>query len=151
MHETHRIPTEMYELRGPASGKIFRLPTVSSADTISATKYSSTTTPNADSETSSYATQISRNSISCSQDPCTSTLTTVNLGPGDISERPANPQPLSSVADTIKSPLALFDYQKLYVHLRSLITQLQESEDPITKLVAIIDTVIACLSTSNHP
>jgi hypothetical protein len=32
----------------------------------------------------------STNSISCSQDLCTSALRTLNLGPADISERPAD-------------------------------------------------------------
>ena len=67
-----------------------------------------------------------------------------------------NPQPKiieppNSVADTIKSLLALFDYQKLYVQLRTLITQLQESQDPITKLVAVVETIINCFSTTKHP
>jgi hypothetical protein len=67
------------------------------------------------------------------------------------SAKPTTAQPLSSVADTIKALLALFDYQKLCVQLRSLLIQLQESTDPITKLVAIIDTIITCFSTSSHP
>jgi hypothetical protein len=67
------------------------------------------------------------------------------------SAQPTTAQPLSSVADTIKSLLALFDYQKLCVQLRSLVIQLQESMGPITKFVAIIDTIIACFSTPNHP
>jgi hypothetical protein len=67
------------------------------------------------------------------------------------SAQPTTTQPPSLVADTIKSLLALFDYQKLYVKLRSLLIQLQEANDPITKLVAVIDTIVTCFSTSNHP
>ena len=142
----------MYQLRGPSSGKFFRVPTVSPTDTISATKYPSTTTPNAERKTSSHGIQLSTNSIPCSQDHYTSALTTVNLGQvTSRSTQPTTVQPLNSVADTIKSLLALFDYQKLYVQLRSLIIQLQDAKDPITKLVAIIDTIIACFSSSNHP
>jgi hypothetical protein len=47
------------------------------------------------------------------------------------STQPTTAQPASTVADTIKSLLALFDYQKLCVQLRSLVIQLQESKDPI--------------------
>ena len=60
-------------------------------------------------------------------------------------------QPPNSVADTIKSLLELFDYQKLYVQLRTLITQLQESQDSITKLVAVVETIINCFFTTKHP
>jgi hypothetical protein len=67
------------------------------------------------------------------------------------SAQPTTTQPLSSVAGTIKSFLALFGYQKLYVQLRSLLIQLQESNDPITKLVAMIDTIITCFYTTNDP
>jgi hypothetical protein len=65
--------------------------------------------------------------------------------------QPTTAQPLSSVADNIKPLLALFDYQKLYVQLRSLIIQLQDAKDPITKPVAIIDAFFASLSSPNHP
>jgi hypothetical protein len=65
--------------------------------------------------------------------------------------QPQTAQPISSMADTIKYLLALFDYQKLCIQLRLLVTQLQTSTDPITKLVAIIDTFVTCFSTSNHP
>jgi hypothetical protein len=57
-------------------------------------------------------------------------------------------QPLSSTLDSIKSILAMFDFRKLCNQLRSLALQIQESNDPITKLVAVIDTVLGCFSTS---
>jgi hypothetical protein len=59
-----------------------------------------------------------------------------------------NQQPLSSVLDSIKSIFSMFTFHKLCTQLRSLALQLQETSDPITKLVAIIDTVVGCLSPS---
>ena len=59
-----------------------------------------------------------------------------------------NQQPFSSVLDSIKSIMAMFDLPKLCTQLRSLAFTLQDSGDPITKLTAVIDTVISCLSTS---
>jgi hypothetical protein len=64
------------------------------------------------------------------------------------SAQPATTQPPSSVADTI---FLLYSTIKNYVQLRSLLIQLQEANDPITKLVAVIDTIVTCFSTSNHP
>ena len=139
-------------LRRPSSGKFFRLPTVFSTDTISTTKYSSSTTRNAERETSSHSIQLSTNSTSAlkpSALPLSQQSTWAQVT--SRSAQPTTARPLSSVADTIKSLLVLFDYQKLYVQLRSLLIQLQEPTDPITKLVAIIDTIITCFSTSNHP
>ena len=60
----------------------------------------------------------------------------------------SNTQSLSSTIDSIKSILTMFDFHKLSTLLRSLTLQLQESNDPITKIVAIVDTVLACLSSS---
>jgi hypothetical protein len=59
-----------------------------------------------------------------------------------------NNQPLSSTFDSIKSILTIVDFHKLRTLLRSLALQFQESNDPITKFVAIIDTVVGCLSSS---
>ena len=58
-----------------------------------------------------------------------------------------NQQPLRSVFDSIKAILSMSDFHKLCTQLRSLALQLQETSDPITKLVAIIDTVVSCLSS----
>ena len=58
-----------------------------------------------------------------------------------------NQLPLSSVLDSIKSILTMFNFHKLCTQLRSL-AQLQETSDPITKLVAVIDVVVGCLSPS---
>jgi len=56
---------------------------------------------------------------------------------------------LLSVLDSIKSIFAMFDFHKLCTQLlRSLALQLQESNDPVTKLVAVIDTVVGCFSPS---
>jgi hypothetical protein len=54
----------------------------------------------------------------------------------------------STTLDSVKSILAMFDLHKLGVQLRSLALILRQSTDPITKLVAVIDTVIGCLSSS---
>jgi len=59
-----------------------------------------------------------------------------------------NQQPFSSALDSMKSILTMFDLSKLCVQLRSLALHLQETNDPIAKLVAVIDAVIGCLSTS---
>ena len=60
----------------------------------------------------------------------------------------SNQQPLSSTFDSIKSILSMFNFHKLSTQLRSIALQLQESKDPITKIVAIMDTVVGCLSSS---
>jgi len=49
-----------------------------------------TTSLNTGRETSSHAIQLSTNSIPCSQDSYASALTTVNLGPGNISGHPTD-------------------------------------------------------------
>ena len=59
-----------------------------------------------------------------------------------------NHQPFSSVLESIKPIMAMFNLPKLCIQLRSLAFTLQASGDPITKLVAVIDTVVGCLSTS---
>jgi hypothetical protein len=41
----------------------------------------------------------------------------------------------------------MFDFPKLFTELRSLALQLHESNDPIAKLVAVIDMVIGCFSS----
>ena len=42
----------------------------------------------------------------------------------------------------------MFDLRKLCVQIRSLVLQLQETNDPIAKLAAVIDMIIGCLSAS---
>jgi hypothetical protein len=42
----------------------------------------------------------------------------------------------------------MFDVHKLCNQLKSLASQLQETNDPISKLVMIVDSVISCLSPS---
>jgi len=64
------------------------------------------------------------------------------------SPKTTNQQPLSSTVDSIKAILNMFDFHKLSTLLRSLTLQLQEANDPVAKLVAIIDTVVAYLSSS---
>jgi len=44
--------------------------------------------------------------------------------------------------------MAMFNLQKLSTQMRLLATKLQETDDPITKLVAVIDAVVDCFSTS---
>jgi hypothetical protein len=44
--------------------------------------------------------------------------------------------------------MAMFNLQKLSTQMRLLATKLQEMDDPITKLVAVIDAVVDCFSTS---
>jgi len=61
----------------------------------------------------------------------------------------ANQQPPSSTIDSIKSILTMFDFHKLSTSLRSLALQLQTTNNPIIKIVAIVDTVLACLSSSS--
>jgi hypothetical protein len=42
----------------------------------------------------------------------------------------------------------MFNLQKLYTQMHLLAIKLQEIDDPSTKLLAVIDTVVDCLSTS---
>jgi hypothetical protein len=44
--------------------------------------------------------------------------------------------------------MAMFKLQKLSTQMRLLATKLQEMDDPITNLVAVIDAVVDCFSTS---
>jgi hypothetical protein len=53
-----------------------------------------------------------------------------------------------SIIDSIKCILSMFDVHKLRTQFKSLALQLQEANDPISRLVTIIDTVINCLSPS---
>jgi hypothetical protein len=59
-----------------------------------------------------------------------------------------NQQLLSSVFDSKKLIFNMFNFHILCTQLRSLALQLQETSDPITKLVTVIDTVVGCLSPS---
>jgi len=43
--------------------------------------------------------------------------------------------------------MAMFNFQQLSIQMRHLARKLQETEDPITKLVAVIDTVVNCFAT----
>jgi len=53
-------------------------------------------------------------------------------------------QPMSSVIESIQDIMAMFNFQQLSTQMRHLARKLQETEDPITKLVAVIDTVVNC-------
>jgi len=44
--------------------------------------------------------------------------------------------------------MAMFNLQKLSTQMRVLAIKLQETDDLITKLVALIDVVVDCFSTS---
>jgi hypothetical protein len=57
----------------------------------------------------------------------------------------------TSITDSIKSILSLFDFPKLVTQLRTLTTQLQQTSDPISKLVVIIDTFVSCLAPTGSP
>jgi len=57
-------------------------------------------------------------------------------------------QPISSVFKSIRAIMAMFNLQKLSTQMRLLATKLQETDDPVTKLVAVIDAVVDCFSTS---
>ena len=58
-------------------------------------------------------------------------------------------QRISSVIESIgdTSIMAMFNFQQLSTQMRHLARKLQETEDPITKLVAVIDTVVNCFAT----
>ena len=64
------------------------------------------------------------------------------------SSTPRKSQSYSSTFDTLKSILAMFDLNKLSTQLCALAQQLREANDPITKIVAVIDTIVNCLSQS---
>jgi len=57
-------------------------------------------------------------------------------------------QPISSAFESIRAIMAMFNLQKLSTQMRLLATKLQEADDLITKLVAVIDAVVDCFSTS---
>jgi len=56
-------------------------------------------------------------------------------------------QPISSVIESIRDIMAMFNFQQLSTQMRHLARKLKETEDPITKLVAVIDTVVNCYAT----
>ena len=56
--------------------------------------------------------------------------------------------PLGAIIDSIKSILSMFDAHKLCTQLRSLAHHLQETSDPISKLVMIAKTLFSCFSSS---
>ena len=61
---------------------------------------------------------------------------------------PMDPQCLSSVLETVKSILALFDIQKLCQTLRSLVLQLQMATNPLSKIMVVLDAVVTCFLSS---
>jgi hypothetical protein len=56
-------------------------------------------------------------------------------------------QPNSSVIESIRDKMAIFNFQQISTQMRHLASKLQETDDPINKLVAVIDTVVNCLAT----
>ena len=67
-----------------------------------------------------------------------------------VASRPAADQtlqPVSSVIESIRDIVAMFNFQHISAQMRHLARKLQETEDPINKLVAVIDTVVNGLAT----
>jgi hypothetical protein len=56
-------------------------------------------------------------------------------------------QPISSVIESIRDIMAMFNFQTISTQMRHLARKLQETNDPINKLVVVIDTVVNCLAT----
>ena len=56
-------------------------------------------------------------------------------------------QPISSVFESLRTIMNMFILQHLCTQIRLLAVKLQETNDPIAKLVAVIDTVVDCFST----
>jgi hypothetical protein len=57
-------------------------------------------------------------------------------------------QSTSSVIESIREIIALFNFQQISTQMRHLAIKLQETGDPINKLVAVIDMVVNCLATA---
>ena len=62
---------------------------------------------------------------------------------------PANStqQPISSVFESLRTIMNMFNLQHLCTQMRLLAVKLQETNDPIAKLVMVIDKVVDCFST----
>jgi hypothetical protein len=43
--------------------------------------------------------------------------------------------------------MAMFNFQQLSTQMRQLASKLQETDDPITKLITVTDTVVNCFAT----
>ena len=56
-------------------------------------------------------------------------------------------QPISSTFESLRTIINMFNLQHLCSQMRLLATKLQETKDPIAKLVLVIDTVVECFST----
>ena len=56
-------------------------------------------------------------------------------------------QPISSVIESIRAIMAMFNFQQLSTQMRQLASKLQETDDPITKLITVTDTVVNCFAT----
>jgi len=56
-------------------------------------------------------------------------------------------QPISSVIESIRAIMAMFNFQQLSIQMCQLACKLQETDDPITKLLTVIDTVVNCFAT----
>jgi len=55
-------------------------------------------------------------------------------------------QPISSVIESIRDIMTMFNFQQISTQMRNLARKLQETDDPVNKLVAVIDTVVNCLA-----
>ena len=61
---------------------------------------------------------------------------------------PMDPQSLNAVFETVKSILAMFDIPKLCQTLLSLVLQLQTTSDPLSKIMVVLDAVVAWFLSS---
>jgi len=57
-------------------------------------------------------------------------------------------KPISSVFESLRTIMNMFNLQYLCTQMRLLAVKLQETNDPITELVAVIDTVVDCFSAN---
>ena len=55
--------------------------------------------------------------------------------------------PISSVFESLRTIMNMFTLQHLCTQMHLLAIKLQETNDPIAKLVTVIDTVVDCFST----
>ena len=55
-------------------------------------------------------------------------------------------QPISSVIESIRHIMTTFNFQQISTQMRHLARKLQETDDPVNKLFAVIDTVVNCLA-----
>jgi hypothetical protein len=91
---------------------------------------------------------ISTATVPCTQDAQTIIITPTWAQAATRTSTNSTQQLISSVFESIRAIMAMFNLQKLSTQMRLFATKLQETDDPIIKLVAVTDAIVDCFSTS---